>query len=86
MVYVRAIDADTDCRECSGIRFFCLNTGERLARDDIYWRVRLGTPIHSQADNGPLLQHMERQGTRYVRSQPDDSPTDNLLALPRTCR
>lgn len=85
MVYVKSIDADADCQACWGIRHFCLNTGERLTREDAYRRVKAGLTIRSGKETGPILEAATRGSTRYVRSQANDSSSDNLLQLPRTC-
>lgn len=86
MVYVRAIDADLGCADCSAIRFLCLSDGQRVSREDLHGRVREGLPVRSRNDAGPRLVAVERGGTRYVRTRPDDTPFDNLLSLPRVCR
>jgi len=87
MVYVWRIDAPPlpQCRDCTAIQRLCLNNGERLTREQAYLRVRAGSVIYSQFEGGPRLVPAERETTRYVRTVPNDTPSDNLLQLPRGC-
>lgn len=85
MVHVVKIDAPVNCADCTGIQHLCLSDGRRLTRENMYWQVRSGEKVRSGSEAGPLLEPAERGLTRYVRTVPNDTPTDNLLQRPRGC-
>ncbi len=83
MVYARTIDAPPDCMDCTAIKYVCLSDGRRLTREQTYLQVIAGARITSGSDNGPVLLAATGEGTRYVRTDANDTPRDNLLRLPR---
>lgn len=83
MAYVVRIRTIPNCVDCSGITDLCLDDRTWLTREQAYFQVMRGAAIHSGSDNGPILQAVERGNIRYVRTEPNDSPNDNLLRLPR---
>ncbi|MEE9174256.1 MAG: DUF3892 domain-containing protein [Thermoplasmata archaeon] len=85
MVFVESIDAPDSCPDCTAIQNLCLSNRERISRVDAYWRVKRGALIRSGSEQGPRLRAAEKEGTLYVRTEPNDSPNDNLLQLPRGC-
>ena len=85
MVYVKTIDAPPNCMDCTAIRNLCLSDNRRLTRDMVYTLVLTGSRITSGSEQGPVLIAATREGTRYVRTEPNDTPSDNLLRLPRGC-
>ncbi len=55
MVFVRTIDAPPVCPDCTAIQFLCLSNGERISREQAYWRAFAGSMIHSGSEGGPVL-------------------------------
>lgn len=87
MAYVRTIDASPDCVDCTAIKHPCLSDGRRLSREQTYPYVVAGARITTGSDYGPvLLIAATREGTRYVRTEPNDAPRDNVLRLWRGWR
>ncbi len=85
MVFVESIDAPEQCPDCTAIEHLCLSNDQRISREEAYRRVDDGAIIRSGSEKGPELITAVRESTRYVRTQPNDSPDDNLLQLPRGC-
>ena len=85
MVYARTIDAPPDCMDCTAIKYLCLSDGRRLTREQTFVLVVAGARITSGSEYGPALVAATREGTPYVRTEPNDTPRDNLLRLPRGC-
>ena len=74
MVYARTIDAPPNCRDCTAIQHLCLSDDRRLTREQTYLLVVAGTRITSGSEIGPVLIAATREGTRYVRTEPNDTP------------
>ena len=85
MLYVVSIDAEYGCTDCSGIRYLCLNDGTRISREQAHFRVGK-EEIRSGSPYGPKLLPANYGSTKYIRTESNDTPTDNLLMLPRTCK
>ena len=85
MAYARTIHAPPDCTDCTAIRYLCLSDGRRLTREQTFILAVAGARITSGSEYGPALLAATREGTHYVRTEPNDTPRDNLLRLPRGC-
>ena len=82
IVCIRRNEQPNDCRCITSVRTF--SAQDYPVRDVIHLIEDVGYTFYVTDSNLniSLVNVVEREGSKYIRTAPDDTPDDNLLKLP----
>ena len=80
VIHVRTDNSHKDCRCITRIK----TSGDEFTREQAHQMAKPPSSLHVRTNDGrvEVVPHT-RDGLKYIRTSPNDTPDDNLLALPR---
>lgn len=86
---IKCIGIENNCsfRDCRSIKYIGVSAEgggvNKYSPSKMYERISNGEEFYVEGSNGSktFLIKAEREGTKYVRTEPNDTENDNLLKL-----